>query len=153
MFYNYSVNVQAVNAFLSVVKNNWNRNFFDFLDLMKKKTIWQNLSNFTKVLGLIPYSYVQLATFKYQSLVDNKNSYAYLRNFTYFFCTDVFFHFLRQCLGSETYGAIYGASYVVGSERRKRIMFLISLMKFLKNLNSISNIFQKLHDLVAICIS
>ena len=79
---------------LSVVKNNWNRNFYDFIDLQEKWQVWQILSNLTKVTAFIPaiiYSW-QLSTKK--SLVDNKDSSVHLSDFTHFFYADkTFFPF------------------------------------------------------------
>ena len=44
--------------FESVVKNNCNGNFSDFINFQEKKQVWHNLSNFAKVAGFIPCNYI-----------------------------------------------------------------------------------------------
>ena len=40
VFYNYRVIMQRQNMLLSVVKNNWNGNFADFIDLEQKNRFY-----------------------------------------------------------------------------------------------------------------
>ena len=42
-------------AILSIVKNNWNRNFSDFIDLQVKRQVWLILPNCTKVAEYITF--------------------------------------------------------------------------------------------------
>lgn len=49
---------EAAYDILSVVKNNWDGDFSNFIDLYEKKQVWQILSNFTKVPDFIPCNYI-----------------------------------------------------------------------------------------------
>ena len=65
VFYNYYVRKQKLPMlFESVVKNNWNGNFSDFINFQGKKQVWHILSNSAKVAGFITCNYIYMATFK-----------------------------------------------------------------------------------------
>ena len=50
--------VKAANDIWSVVKNNWNWNFPDFIELQEKKTGFADLPNLTKAAGFITCNYI-----------------------------------------------------------------------------------------------
>ena len=87
--------------FESVVKNNWNGNFSDFINFQGKKQVWHILSNSAKVAGFITCNYIYIWQRSNSSLVDNKNSSVYFSGFADFFNPDICpFLLTNACLPS-----------------------------------------------------
>ena len=127
--------VQGANAILSVVKNNWNRNFSQTLNKkLRQKQVWQILSNFTKVAGFIPcniYSW-QLSIRNQQSMT---NIYPYISVISKSSFRHLLFHLLRQMpvqlVGDAKHMVWSKRPTMLLVQRDISIMLLISLMEFL----------------------
>ena len=96
------------------------------------KQIWQIWSNFTTI--------DETGNFQVVVIRREKNSSVYLNNFTNFFNTDAFFHFLWKM-----------HAYLVGDAKpvlcAEQSIMLLAIGKMFLNLNFISNNFQETYDL------
>ena len=96
------------------------------------KQIWQIWSNFTTI--------DEAGNFQVVVIRREKNSSIYLNNFTNFFNTDAFFHFLWKM-----------PAYLVADAKpvlcAEQSIMLLAIGKMFLNLNFISNNFQETYDL------
>ena len=144
--------VQATNAILSVVKNKWNRNFSDSIDLQEKNRFGRSYLNILNLLAIYCWQLSnssQLSTY----------SSVYLRDFTNLFYKDVFSisfdKYLFICRLRKAYGVVWSNRLAMLLVQRDVLYNAFDLIdESFENINSIfRTFFQEPQDVLIFTVS